>query len=114
MSGHTPGPWKALGLLSPFGWVIKYDDKDGKESISYIQAYDIEDDDPEPYGKWSEENKANHDLVLAAPDLLEELRRVMTWIDNWSPEFSNDPDWPADRDSARAAIAKATGVKHER
>jgi hypothetical protein len=75
---HTPGPWKALGLLSPFGWLIKYDRKDGKESIAYIQAYDVETDDPEPYGKWDEESQANHDLVLAAPDLLAALKYVMS------------------------------------
>ena len=70
---HTPGPWKALGLLMGFGYVIKYDNADGVESIAYIQAYDIDDDTPEPYGKWSDVNKANHDLVLAAPELLDAL-----------------------------------------
>ena len=97
---HTPGPWKALGLLSPFGWVIKYD-KNGKESIAYIQAYDIEDDNPEPYGPWSDENKANHDLVLASPDLLEALQGVLRVADRATVEF----------DAARAAVAKATGEK---
>jgi transposase-like protein len=50
-------------------------------------------------------------LIAAAPDLLEALNRVMSWIDNWSPEFTNDEEWPQDRDAARAAIAKATGEK---
>jgi hypothetical protein len=97
---HTPGPWKSLGLLSPFGWVIKYDGSDGKESIAYIQAYDIEDDDPEPYGEWSDENKANHDLVLAAPDLLEALLSFV----NHGTCFDE-----LDMSKARAAINKATG-----
>jgi len=39
------------------------------------------------------------------PDLLKEFKNVMSWIDNWSPEFSCDPDWPDDRDKAHAAIA---------
>ena len=43
--------------------------------------------------------------------LLKSFQKVMSWIDNWSPEFSNDPDWPIDRDAARAAIAKAQGEK---
>ena len=48
-------------------------------------------------------------LIDAAPELLESLVQVMSWIDNWSPEFTDDPDWPKDRDAAYAAIAKATG-----
>ena len=42
-------------------------------------------------------------------ELLEALKQVMTWIDNWSPEFTYDPDWPIDEGKAKAAIAKATG-----
>lgn len=97
---HTPGPWKALGLCSPFGYVIKYDKKDGKESIAYIQAYDIDNDDPEPYGKWDKENKANHDLVLAAPDLLEALKAFV----NHGTCFTSE-----ELEFARAAIKKAEG-----
>lgn len=102
---HTPGPWKALGLLSPFGWVIKYDDKNGKESIAYIQAYDIEDDEPEPYGPWSEENKANHDLVLAAPDLLTASIALKDVLNRPSAARTRAEAW---RDLDKA-IAKATG-----
>ena len=47
----------------------------------------------------------------AVPDLLKEFKNVMSWIDNWSPEFSYDPDWPDDRDKARSAIAAAQGEK---
>ena len=98
LSAHTPGPWKALGLLVPFGYVIKYDKKNGDESIAYIQAYDIENEEPEPYGKWSSEAKANHDLVLAAPDLLEALQYAIKQV----PELADVP-------GIAAAIAKATG-----
>lgn len=51
--------------------------------------------------------EANACLIAAAPELLAALKQVMKWIDNWSTEFSNDPDWPSDRDAARAALAKA-------
>ncbi len=101
---HTPGPWKALGLLYPFGWVIKYDKK-GKESIAYIQAYDIEGDTPEPYGKWSEESKANHDLVLAAPDLLTASIALKDVLNRPSAARTRAEAW---RDLDKA-IAKATG-----
>lgn len=36
---------------------------------------------------------------------LTELRQVMSWIDNWSPEFTFDPDWPTDNQKANEAIA---------
>ena len=48
-------------------------------------------------------------LIDAAPALLEALKKVMGWIDNWHPNFAYDDEWPADRDEANAAIAAATG-----
>jgi len=101
---HTPGPWKALGLLMGFGYVIKYDNADGVESIAYIQAYDIDDDTPEPYGKWSDVSKANHDLVLAAPELLDALTGLLAVVN-----VRIDDPRTQQFDKARAAIARATG-----
>jgi hypothetical protein len=43
-------------------------------------------------------------------ELLEALESVMTWIRNWSPDFTDDDTWPADRDKAKAAIARAIGT----
>ena len=106
MKKHTPGPWKALGLLCPWGWVIKYDNKKGKEAIAYIQAYDIESNDPEPYGEWDEESQANHNLVLAAPDLLAALRKCVVQLDMISGKVHDERQALID---AHAAIAKATG-----
>lgn len=48
-------------------------------------------------------------LVAAAPELLETLERVMSWIENWSPTFTYEDEWDADEEKARAAIAKAQG-----
>jgi hypothetical protein len=42
-------------------------------------------------------------------ELLEALKQTMSWIDNWSPEFTYDPDWSNHEDKAKAAIAKAEG-----
>ena len=49
-----------------------------------------------------------HDLNA---ELLEALKQIMFWIDNWSPEFTYDPDWSFDEDKAKAAIAKAEVTK---
>jgi hypothetical protein len=87
-----------------FGYVIKYDNADGVESIAYIQAYDIDDDTPEPYGKWSDVNKANHDLVLAAPELLDALTGLLAVVN-----VRIDDPRTQQFDKARAAIARATG-----
>lgn len=40
-------------------------------------------------------------------ELLESLINVMSWIDNWSPNFIEDSEWPSDCYIARDAIAKA-------
>jgi predicted nuclease with TOPRIM domain len=42
-------------------------------------------------------------------ELIEALKQTMSWIDNWSPEFTYDPDWSNHEDKAKAAIAKAEG-----
>lgn len=42
-------------------------------------------------------------------DLLAALQCVMEWIDNWTPNFSYDEEWPVDRAAALDAIAKAKG-----
>lgn len=39
-------------------------------------------------------------------ELVEALESVMQWIDGWSPEFTYDPEWPADRDKVRAVLAR--------
>lgn len=42
-------------------------------------------------------------------ELLDALRQVMGWIDNWSPEFTYDEEWPETLHCAEAAIEKAEG-----
>jgi len=75
--------------------------------------------------RWAQSLEASpylNDKIVAAElrrlhevnaDLLEALKQVMIWIDNWNPEFTYNPayapKWSADNDKARAAIAKATG-----
>lgn len=52
-------------------------------------------------------------MKLERDELLAQLKNVMSWIDNWPPNFAYAPNWPADRDAARAAIAKAEGCSHD-
>jgi hypothetical protein len=66
---------------------------------------------------WLETSPYHHDKATVATELrrlhevnvelIGALKQVMLWIDNWSPEFTYDPDWSIDEDKARAAIAKA-------
>ncbi|MFY8182601.1 MAG: hypothetical protein ACOVKL_00130 [Polynucleobacter sp.] len=44
-------------------------------------------------------------------ELIEALKQTMSWIDNWSPEFTYDPDWSNHEDKAKAAIANAEDTK---
>ena len=40
-------------------------------------------------------------------ELIGSLERVMSWINNWEPDFSEDADWRSDARDIRAAILKA-------
>lgn len=42
-------------------------------------------------------------------ELMASLELVMSWIDEWSPDFIHDEDWIADSANIRADIAKAKG-----
>ncbi len=98
MSKHTPGPW--LTTESTEHW--------GRVNVT-VQAAFTANEIATAWQGTTDVNRANARLIAAAPDLLEALNQVMSWIDNWSPEFAYEEEWPADRDKARAAIAKATG-----
>ena len=60
-------------------------------------------------GGKEEEHRANAHLIVAAPELYEALNEVMTWIDNWDPNFSDDDEWPETRDKVIKALSKARG-----
>lgn len=38
------------------------------------------------------------------------LTQVMSWIDNWSPTFTEDDEWAADEQAARAALSGQEGA----
>jgi len=56
-----------------------------------------------------EESTANAHLIAAAPDMYEALDTILSWIDNWSPNFEDDDEWVDDRKRFDAILAKARG-----
>jgi hypothetical protein len=42
-----------------------------------------------------------------AKELLKELKTVMEWINNWSPEFTQDDEWASEEQRVRELIDKA-------
>lgn len=97
----TPGPWSVLpgDTLSGHRQVGAGVAGLPLHTVATAHAYDM----PDP------EATANAHLIAAAPDLLESLRAVMSWVENWDCPFKEDDEWPLTRDQVAAAIAKATG-----
>jgi hypothetical protein len=90
---HTPEPWEIS--QEPPRWIIQSTGVPmGAKAVAWM------------VGDYLECN-ANARLIAAAPDLLAALRQVMGWIDNWSPNFVGDDEWPEAQAGIRAAIAKA-------
>lgn len=58
----------------------------------------------ETYASMSEEI---HHLREGNAELIEALQKVMSWVDNWSPEFTQDQEWIDDEPRIRSVIAKA-------
>jgi len=80
---HTPQPWRSNDFSSSvYGYIFG-----DKQAICRVFLD-------------GDECEANARLIAAAPELLEALQGVMYW-DNGKPEW----------DDARAAIAKAVGIK---
>ena len=96
MGKHTPGPWIAV------------EEKDwDKLKVWSIEHEHIDSDDVcwicDVYVE------ANAHLISAAPDLLDALKDVMAWIDNWDPSFTDDDEWDDTDNKVDVAIAKAEG-----
>ena len=97
---HTPGPWEAR-IWNGEEWpekrwsVGRVDDLGTCVCISprYADPTDLTD----------------ARLIAAAPELLDALREAWEWIDNWSPPFTEDDEWPSTAEKIKAAIAKAEG-----
>lgn len=117
MSGFTPGPWVPRRAVKPdntggYDWAIIAPDK-----AIVAECFEVVD--------WAENGvdfdtrpvEANARLIAAAPDLLEALRITAEELDYFvgfaraQCEFEGDADAGLSAvQSARAAIAKATGA----
>lgn len=95
MSKHTPGPWFNAGR----------DDGDGRINIkSAARGINCDFYIAIVGGLPEKEEAANASLVAAAPEMLEALRRSLSWLSSYPGEGAMGC-----YDQARAAIAKATG-----
>jgi hypothetical protein len=95
----TPGPWHAVETgdgSKPRYWIVQ-DPATWVNRVAAVPDYDHCD------------AVANARLIAAAPDLLAALEEVSQWIEGWSPNFTQDDEWPATNARIRAAIAKAEG-----
>jgi hypothetical protein len=109
---HTPGPWQNQRNHS--GRVIsKKTQRDFETNETKMLCFIVRNEDYFPV----EESDANARLIASAPDLLAALREIESKLtallcervlDSTLPEFYEVRDA---RNSARAAIAKAEGVK---
>jgi len=96
MGKHTPGPWK-VGII-PDTENVFVEASDGL-IVCEVGGFVI--------GK--EQAQTNAHLISAAPDLLDALKDVMAWIDNWDPSFTDDDEWDDTDNKVDVAIAKAEG-----
>ena len=89
---HTSGPWDVVER--GYG-------ADIEPSVAWIG-----------YGSAhsKEVHKANARLIAAAPELLEALKDIATWLSNWDCPMFQENEWQATEDAMKAAIAKAEGT----
>ena len=89
---HTPGPWHVANGVQIRG---------EREQIAKV------------WMMRGGEGNANARLIASAPELLAALQEVTMVLDALLNVRGNEPDPDSISGRARAAIAKATGGKHE-
>jgi len=95
---HTPGPWSAVEWSCHAATTVVAD-VDGRRVVVA---------DCSGHGRYATDSISDARLIAAAPELLEALKgMVALWNNRRSYDENDSPShWP---DTARAAIAKATG-----
>ena len=96
--GHTPGPWVVFHNAAGYADGIKA--PNARNDVAGVVGQQITRAQSVSYPS-SAEGAANAHLIAASPDLLAALEGVLRVSDRQTAEY----------DAARAAIAKARGVK---
>lgn len=102
-SKHTPKPWHAARMNSTTINVVPH-------RIHGFRAMLVGGSDGQvvahTFGKTAEETEANARLIAAAPDLLDAIKPLLSFLES---ELEGDEAHPFHKDlaAARAAIAKA-------
>lgn len=94
MSKHTPGPWEQVADS------IKSRTADCVVVRLPAQTDRVGDESPEQIARWD----ADARLIAAAPELLEALELIVSFVDAGQGTWTLE-----DQQKARAAIAKAKG-----
>ncbi len=97
---HTPGPW-TIGRIGD-GTEHTAPIEGAGTTVGYVEMHSFDDDETT-----TPEQAANARLIAAAPDLLEALRALLDASPGPDKGYVSTPYFEA-RQSARAAIAKAT------
>ena len=106
MSKHTPGPWRVCGGMTPkYTGIVSDKGYIVFEMGDYSQQYE-NDSTVEAPGYI--EQRANADLIAAAPELLEALEELMgSYKSSLSDRLK--AEWFEEYRKAEAAVKKAKG-----
>ena len=105
----TPGPWRVVTDHPTNAAVHIYAECEGWHSDDLATLYGPYEGEEDENGVWplGETRMANANLIAAAPDLYAALDDLWTWVENWQPEFMDDPEF--ERSMYENALAKARG-----
>lgn len=112
---HTPTPWRVMPKAPSGGVYITGDETfqfDGRVCQQHVALTTKNYGDNTSSVRIGRE-EANAAFIVRAVNshqrLVEALGEVMEWIDNWSPPFADDDEWPDTEEKARAALRAAEG-----
>ena len=102
---HTPGPWKKE--INDYDRSLEITDRKGKPIANIYSGFLCCEWD---FIMTQEEEKANANLIAAAPDMYEALKELFKLL-----EGDKAPKWRAIAfyDIAKKALAKAEGVEED-
>ena len=109
MPKHTPGPWEWCETESGIYGNVRRSVHKGVEHVNREQVFPFFDSD-RTSGLHGQRHEADKRLIAAAPDLLEAMRYVQSWMEDclMDKQMRGLPSREA-YEVTRAAIAKASG-----